>query len=637
MRSIAIQKFSLMLIIFAFGAYLNPNFSQEVSKTELEARAFQYFKSHNYDKAATDFEVLYDLFPKDSRFAYYLGRSYLLSNQKLDDAVRHLKFAATRNYGEDAYYYLGRAYHLTYTFEDATLAFITFKKTARNSDLNKLKIDYWINVNENAKESVKVARKIVVDREQSVPENALESAFGEELHGNFIYVPDEFKSKTDIEEDYQALMFLPDDVQLGDYIYFESLSKKAKQELEIYRVEVLSSEDFSMPEPLPLTINTEHDEAYPYYDKSSSLLYFSSKGHNTSGGYDIFRCRYDSANSAWTSPEKLDFPINTTYDDILYTMIDDGKKSIFLSNRNSMIKEYIAYTILNNQQTEYLTPANREDILALALFDYEDRSDNIRLTYYDYEENFDGNTEYEQLLTEALALQLQSDSLAWIVTDLRKKIENEDNYQKKQVLIANITTIDKESKRMQLLADEKFLLAEQIGGTNDSDKQNDYNSAIHAENKIEGLTVYSFNSSSTQAEESSDLSSEVSYNKGKEAAAIAKSEFSTGFSIQQTSPYSEGNPIPVTAVRGGLMYKIQLGAFSLAIPENSFGGLTPVSKEREEGNTKYYVGSFTSLKEVRKALEQVKEYGYPDAFIVSYYNNEKISIQQAKEIEFARK
>ena len=118
MKLNVVFKISIMLAILAIGTLCNSVCAQEVSKSELEIRATQHFESEKYDKSAADFEILNSMFPKDSRFAYYLGRSYLHSNQKLDEATELLKFAATRNYGNDTYYYLGRAYHLNYRFND---------------------------------------------------------------------------------------------------------------------------------------------------------------------------------------------------------------------------------------------------------------------------------------------------------------------------------------------------------------------------------------------------------------------------------------------------------------------------------------------------------------------------------------
>lgn len=240
---------------------------------------------------------------------------------------------------------------------------------------------------------------------------------------------------------------------------------------------------------------------------------------------------------------------------------------------------------------------------------------------------------YEQFLTDALILQSQSDSLLWIVKDLKAKIEIEDDYQKKQLLIANFSTLSKESERLQMLADEKFIMAEQQISTIDIYNQQSENPNIQIEANINGITLYSYTIASNHHDTFSETNDNIEYEKSKGSVKIAQS----GFSIQQACPYSANHPIPIVTKSTGLIYRIQLGSYSHAIPENTFKGLRPVSKELGDYITKYYVGSFLSLKEVRKGMEQVKNYGYPDVFIVAYNNNKKISIQNAKEIEFVKR
>ncbi len=330
----------------------------------------------------------------------------------------------------------------------------------------------------------------------------------------------------------------------------------------------------------------------------------------------------------------------------MFVHIADGSKSVFLSNRNTGLNEYIAYTFFNEKQAEYLTLKNREEIIAYAQLTNKSELNNMSVAFQKYElgtlspgelSKFDttpdGKYGYEQLLTEALIYQSRSDSLAWIVKDLQIKIDTEEDYQKRQVLIANSTTIDKESKRLQTLADEKFLLAEQNSDSIEEETQKDKNPNIQMEDNVNGITVYSYSEESNQHEIYTADNERVEYNKGKETARKVQSDFV----IQQTSPYSMNNPIPLNTMQGGLVYKIQLGSFSQSIPEDTFRGLSPISKEVENGTTKYYVGNFKSLKEVRKALERVKDYGFPDAFIVSFNNSQKINIQKAREIEYAKK
>jgi hypothetical protein len=79
-------------------------------------------------------------------------------------------------------------------------------------------MDYWIAVCANAANSGSLARVVVVNNLQVVPENAVEGAFKENVEGKYIYIPEEFKSVEDISTDYQTLMFIPKNCQVGDYL-----------------------------------------------------------------------------------------------------------------------------------------------------------------------------------------------------------------------------------------------------------------------------------------------------------------------------------------------------------------------------------------------------------------------------------
>jgi hypothetical protein len=538
------------------------------------------------------------------------------------------------------------------------MALTTFKKTASKQYLKMYDIDYWIKVNENAKKSTSVALNIPVTHKQLVPSSALESAFAKEIGGKYIYVPDEFKSLADFAINYQTLMILRDDSKVGEYLYFDSHSKNSKQGTDIYRVLRISADDYSLPEPLSAVINSPYDEAYPFYDNSTAMLYFSSKGHNTSGGYDIFCSRFDSVTNEWTVPDKLEFPINTPYDDFLYAVTKNNLGAIFLSNRNMNNKEVIAYTLAIKSPVDFKSMEGRNEIIAFA--DMKPEENDVLLVSKEEhqiqsEENFkppveknkkveqvagSEEQEYERLLKEALDLQAKSDSLNWTVKNLSKKINAENNYKKKQELIANIVTLDKEAKRMQRIADEKFLKVEQIRGIDKNISDQTTKVSTHGSLQKVNTTANTSDEKSETGKEIANIDTSTDYKLGYEAAVLSGAEINTGFRILNSSPYSNDNPIPLrTEVPEGLIYRIQLGAFTGRVPENSFGGLIPITSEnlKDRNITKYYLGYFTSISEARKALESTKKYGYPDAFLVSYFNKEKISVEKAREIEFAEK
>jgi hypothetical protein len=110
------------------------------------------------------------------------------------------------------------------------------------------------------------------------------------------------------------------------------------------------------------------------------------------------------------------------------------------------------------------------------------------------------------------------------------------------------------------------------------------------------------------------------------------------FTMMEKSPYGSSNPIPKgLETYSGLIYRIQLGAFTKARPSEAFGGISPVSFEQVENSPvlKYYAGVFYSLNGVTAAISEVKKSGFPDAFIVAYLDGKLISTEKAKEVEFA--
>lgn len=72
---------------------------------------------------------------------------------------------------------------------------------------------------------------------------------------------------------------------------------------------------WALPVRLPDVINTPYNEDYPYLTQDGQYLYFSSEGHNSMGGYDLFRSKWDRETNTFSPPENLGYPINSTDDD----------------------------------------------------------------------------------------------------------------------------------------------------------------------------------------------------------------------------------------------------------------------------------------------------------------------------------
>lgn len=108
------------------------------------------------------------------------------------------------------------------------------------------------------------------------------------------------------------------------------------------------------------------------------------------------------------------------------------------------------------------------------------------------------------------------------------------------------------------------------------------------------------------------------------------------FEIKSETVYGSKNPIPSdTGTPEGLVYRIQLAAFRNLVQPSIFRGLYPLymKKKAETGVMYYYAGLFRKFDDARQNLPKVKTAGFPDAFIVAMMNDTQVSLERAALLE----
>ena len=88
-------------------------------------------------------------------------------------------------------------------------------------------------------------------------------------------------------------------------------------------------------------------------------------------------------------------------------------------------------------------------------------------------------------------------------------------------------------------------------------------------------------------------------------------------------------------VPAGLIYRIQLAVFRNPVAPSFFKGITPVYGFKVPGTdkTNYYAGMFRRSSDAKKALQEVKETGFRDAFVVAFSDNKAVSADRAALLE----
>ncbi len=117
-------------------------------------------------------------------------------------------------------------------------------------------------------------------------------------------------------------------------------------------------------------INTFSDELGVSLGANDSVLYFSSKGHNSMGGYDVFQSSLSNV-GLWSKPINLGYPINTPNDDIFYSDIPDGKTGYYSSNRESGLGGMDIYKVIYLGAEKDMFVGDAEDLIAGAKIPYD--------------------------------------------------------------------------------------------------------------------------------------------------------------------------------------------------------------------------------------------------------------------------
>ena len=117
----------------------------------------------------------------------------------------------------------------------------------------------------------------------------------------------------------------------------------------------LPSGEWSTPFKIGDEINTIYDEDFPYLSDDGLTLYFISKGHNTMGGYDLFKSYWNSNDLKWSKAENLGYPLNTTDDDKSISLTNDCRVGYISASRPGGFGNHDIYRVRFNDHEQRLT------------------------------------------------------------------------------------------------------------------------------------------------------------------------------------------------------------------------------------------------------------------------------------------
>ena len=319
--------------------------AQKGNEDQLVKDANTYFSAGAYLKAFPLYSQLVSLYPNHAEYTYKFGACAIYGDADKTKAVRYLNAAIAKSVNDpDVYFFLGRAYHLNYQFKDAITAYENYvryageKGTHRAEALRQIETCiYGANLLSNIKD-ITVLSKTETDKENFFRYFNLEA-----IGGKILTIPDALKTKEDMKSSTPGVIHYPGN---GTTIYFSSYGKSNASGKDIYKAQILPDGTFSEAEKIKGGVNTKYDEDFCFMHSDGKTLYFASKGHNSMGGYDIFKSVFDPMTSEFGPAVNLDFAINTPDDDIFYIADSLNQRAYFASSRSSDLDHINVYNVL---------------------------------------------------------------------------------------------------------------------------------------------------------------------------------------------------------------------------------------------------------------------------------------------------
>ena len=139
----------------------------------------------------------------------------------------------------------------------------------------------------------------------------------------------------------------------GNTVYFSSNRKEGNGGGDIWIIQKEKNGEWAAPVNLGLTINTKYDEDFPMLSLDGKSLYFSSKGWNSMGGFDIFRSDYDENAKAWGKPINIGYPLNDADDNSFISFTGDGKTAYITAIRPGGLGDRDIYKVQFDDESHH--------------------------------------------------------------------------------------------------------------------------------------------------------------------------------------------------------------------------------------------------------------------------------------------
>ena len=305
------------------------------------AEAKKLYNEGKYAEAKPAFEKLVKQAPSNSSYNHWYGVCCYETGD-LTGAEKHLKVAVKRKV-QEAYRYMSEVYYKTYRFDQAGEMLEEYinllAKKKQDPQAFEAKLDLANNAQRMMEkvEDIQIIDSLVVDKD-----NFLSAYILSEESGTL----DSYKDFFQTNEPVSSTVYKN---QKGDKIYY---AHSTDNDHYCLFTQSMLMDEWGDEKQLPMNINSDADDGYPFVLSDGVTIYYASKGNGSLGGYDLFVTRYNINSDTYLTPEQLGMPYNSPFND--YMMVIDEAKQLgwFVSDRYQPEGKVCVYLFIPNDNRE---------------------------------------------------------------------------------------------------------------------------------------------------------------------------------------------------------------------------------------------------------------------------------------------
>ena len=609
---------TVVLLVAAMFVSVSTVIAGGESEHQRAKTAEKMFLAKQYEKAAPLYAQLVSSNPKNYKYNYYYGICLTIIGKDKSQALPYLEAALQHpKTPEEIYYYIGRALHYNYRFDEAMRAFTEFNAIIGVKNAPKWGTPQLMEMCNNAKQFLDSSKlSTITERTESAAYDFYNKYAFNQPNGKLLSMPDEIINASKSDKDERPTIFLSSN---GRVMYYSSMSTESNSR-DIYRVEKDLDGNWTAPARIAAMVNTSQDELFPTCNSDGRILYFSSRGHGSTGGFDIFKCYYNTVSKTWTKPENMGSPYNSPDDDFCFVASTNEQTAYFTSQRETKPGIFTVYKVPYSNTEELPVAINgkfncvgRPDLKQIHLVITRDGEQNIVADImtdsvtgaYAVELPGPGNYAFR---IEANGFQPHTEELRF--GEFSDRIYIQDIFLSRSMNGMEDMAISNRRLTESGFIDESLTAMGEDDGSGATTSNGVYSEADMAAMKMSGLTP--------------------------EMIAANKANAANG----TTNPDGTINTLNKSEMNGttlsqGLVFKVQIGAFRKHTRE-----LVQKRLEKKTDKTmlssyddltwlRFFMGGEISYKSAKNLRETLKQAGFSDAFIVAFKESKPMNLLEA--------